>query len=133
MQHAASEPSGPIRVVIVDADDLVSQTMAALVEIGGRIVVVATTGQPSRAVEVVMSTQPDVVLVDPRLPDLSDGLALIRELHAAAPGARVLVICSPDLLEAAAGAEGVARVMRKTYRPDALTSGIVAASHSISA
>ena len=87
----------------------------------------------SQAIEAVRVTQPDVVLVDPRLPDLPGGLAFIRELHAMAPAARVLVVCSPEFLDQAAAAEGVDRTMRKTYRPDDLTAAIVAASESVSA
>ncbi len=133
MQPAPSESSGPIRVVVVDADDLVCQTVAALIGIGGRIEVVGIAGASGQAIDAVRTTQPDVVLIDPRLPDLPDGLAFIRELHATAPATRVLVICSPEFLDVAAASEGVDRTMRKTYRPDDLTAAIVAASRSISA
>ena len=133
MHDAASEPSDRIRVVIVDSDDLVCQTVAALVGIGGRIEVVGMAGQPGQAIEMVASTQPDVVLIDPRLPELAHGLTFIRQLRSIVPGARVLVICTPEFLETAAGAEGVDRAMRKTYRPDDLTAAIVAASQSLSA
>jgi DNA-binding NarL/FixJ family response regulator len=130
---APSTSDGHVRVVIVDADDLVCQTVAALVGIGGRIDVVGIAGAPGQALEVILTTGPDVVLVDPRLPDLPGGLAFIRQLHAAAPATRVLVICSPEFLGEAASAEGVDSAMRKTYRPDDLTAAIVAASRSISA
>ena len=89
MHDVAPEPSARIRVVIVDSDDLVCQTVAALVGIGGRIEVVGIAGQPGQAIEMVVSTQPDVVLIDPRLPDLAQGLTFIRQLHAVVPtGAR---------------------------------------------
>lgn len=121
---------GLVRVVIVDADDLVCQTVAALVGIGGRIEVVGIAGNPANALDVVMASAPDVVLVDPRLPDLLGGLAFISQVHAAAPATRVLVICSPEFLDQAAGAEGVDHAMRKTYRPDDLTAAIVTASQA---
>jgi DNA-binding NarL/FixJ family response regulator len=119
-----------VRVVIVDADDLVCQTVAALVGIGGRIEVAGLAGTAAKALDVVLATNPDVVLVDPRLPDLLGGLAFIRQVHAAVPATRVLVICSPEFLEQAAGAEGVDHAMRKTYRPDDLTAAIVTASRA---
>lgn len=125
-----SSSDGHVRVVIVDADDLVCQTVAALVGIGGRIEVVGIAGTPARALDVTLATMPDVVLVDPRLPDLLGGLAFIRQVHAAAPATRVLVICSPEFLDQAAGAEGVDHAMRKTYRPDDLTAAIVTASQA---
>jgi len=129
---ATSSSDGNVRVVVVDADDLVCQTVAALVGIGGRIEVVGIAGAAAAALDLVLTTRPDVVLVDPRLPDLPGGLAFIRQLHAAAPATRVLVICSPEFLNQAAKAEGVDGAMRKTYRPDDLTAAIVAASRSIS-
>lgn len=123
-----SSSDGHVRVAIVDADDLVCQTVAALVGIGGRIEVVGIAGTPARGMDVILATTPDVVLVDPRLPDLPGGLAFIRQVHAAAPATRVLVICSPEFLDQAASAEGVDHAMRKTYRPDDLTAAIVTAS-----
>jgi len=133
MHHAAPEPFERIRVVIVDSDDLVCQTVGALVGIGGRIEVVGMAGLPGQAIEVIVAAQPDVVLIDPRLPDLPGGLTLIRELHSLVPATRILVACSPDFLETAAAADGVDRAMRKTYRPDDLTAAILAASRPISA
>jgi DNA-binding NarL/FixJ family response regulator len=120
-------------VVIVDADDLVCQTVAALVGIGGRIDVVGMAGAADQALDTVRRTMPDVVLVDPRLPDLAGGLAFIRRVHDAAPATRVLVICSPEFLDQASDAEGVDGAMRKTYRPDELTAAILAASRSLPA
>ena len=133
MHHAAPEPTNRIRVVIVDSDDLVCQTVGALVGIGGRIEVVGMAGQTGPAIEIILAAQPDVVLIDPRLPDLPGGLTFIRQLHAIAPATRVLVACSPEFLETAAAADGVDRAMRKTYRPDDLTAAIVAASRPGSA
>jgi DNA-binding NarL/FixJ family response regulator len=120
----------PLRVVVVDADDLVCQTVAALLAIGDRIEVVGIAGQAGPALDLALSARPDVVLVDPRLPDLEGGLAFIRRLHEVSPGVRVLVVCSPEFLDRAAAAEGVDGSLRKTFRPDDLTAAIVAASGS---
>ena len=133
MHHATPEPTGRIRVVIVDSDDLVCQTVGALVGIGGRIEVVGMAGQTDQAIEIILAALPDVVLIDPRLPDLPGGLTFIRHLHAMDPTTRILVVCSPEFLETAAAADGVDRAMRKTYRPDDLTAAIVAASGSLPA
>ena len=77
MPTALPQPTGRIRVVVVDADDLVRETVAALLGIGGRIEVVGIAGQSGPATDIVSDVEPDVVLVDPRLPDLADGLAFI--------------------------------------------------------
>ena len=130
MPPASPNSSDRLRVVVVDADDLVCQTVAALLEIGDRIEVVGIAGLAGPAIEIVLTSQPDVVLVDPRLPDLDGGLAFIQRLHKVAPAIRVLVACSPEFLERAAGAEGVDGCLRKTFRPEDLTAAIVAASRS---
>lgn len=122
--------NGPLRVVVVDADDLVRQTVAALLGIGGRIEVVGLAGQAGPATDMIINARPDVVLVDPRLPDLAGGLAFIQRLHQVFPRVRVLVVCSPEFLDAAVGAEGVDACLRKTFRPNDLTAAIVAASQA---
>jgi DNA-binding NarL/FixJ family response regulator len=123
-------PDGQLRIVLVDADDLVRETIAALLAIGDRIEVVGIAGQADAAAELVAATQPDVLLVDPRLPDLEGGLALIRRVRGAAPSVRVLAVCSPEFLDRAAASDGVDGCLRKTFRPDELTAAIVAASRS---
>ena len=130
MPSADREPPGPIRVVVVDADDLVRQTVAALLGIGGRIQVVGITGQVGPALEIVATTRPDVVVVDPRLPDLDAGLGFIRRLHAGMPAARVLIVCSPEFLDRVAVTDGRDRCLRKTFRQDDLTAAVVAASEA---
>ena len=98
MPTAPLPPTSPIRVVVVDGDDLVRETVAALLGIGDRVEVVGIAGQAGPAIDLVRTARPDVVIVDPRLPDLDDGLAFIRDIHAVAPSVRVLIVCSPELL-----------------------------------
>lgn len=128
MPDSPAQPVERIRVVVVDADDLVRQTVAALLGIGGRIEVVGIAGHAAPALELVRTASPDVVLVDPRLPSLDEGLAFIGRLHEANPAVRVLIVCSPELLERPDLAIGSDRCLRKTFRPDDLTAAVVAAS-----
>ena len=130
MPSTATERPRPLRVVVVDADDLVCQTVAALLGIGDRIDVIGLAGQPGPALELVLKTRPDVALVDPRLPDLDSGLAFIRRIHEVAPGVRVLVVCSPEFLDRAAAGQGVDGYLRKTFRPDDLTAALEATSRT---
>ena len=130
MPSTQPERSRPLRVVVIDADDLVCQTVAALLGIGDRIEVIGMAGRPDTALELVVNTRPDVALVDPRLPDLDTGLALIRRIHEVEPGVRVLVVCSPEFLDLAAAGQGVDGYLRKTFRPDDLTAALEAASRT---
>src|SRR5262245_58032073 len=106
----------PLRVVVVDADDRVRESLSRLLCIGDKIAVVGTAGEPEPALEVVAATAPDVVVVDPRVPEMDGGAAFIHRLRSGAPKARVLVMSASDsaqLGEVASAADGV---VRKTFR-----------------
>jgi len=79
------------RVVIVDADRRIQQSLADLLEVTGQVNVVGHAGDVRAALEEVQRTSPDAVLVDPRLPDVEAGVALIRGLETAWPRLRVVL------------------------------------------
>jgi DNA-binding NarL/FixJ family response regulator len=117
----------PIRVVVVDSDDRVRESLTRLLCIGDRVEVVGSAGQAEPAFDVVLSTDPDVVVVDPRLPEVDGGLAFIRRLRASAPGVRVLVMGgseTPRLDELSESSDGV---VRKTFRASDLLTAILGA------
>ena len=86
----------PVRVVLVDADDRVRESLCGLICIGDRIVVVGSAGQAETALDIVRETHPDVVVLDPRLPDVDGGLSFIARVRASAPGVRVVVMSGAD-------------------------------------
>jgi DNA-binding NarL/FixJ family response regulator len=126
MQAGPGDPT-PLRVVVVDADDRIRESLSRLLCIGERIVVVGTAGEPDPALEVVRSTRPDVVVVDPRLPEVDDGLALLRNLRQTAPGARLLVMSGSDLPQLAEVTPLADGVVRKTFRATELLTAILGA------
>lgn len=79
------------RVVIVDADRRVQQSLADLLGLTGQISVVGRAGDVRAALEEVERVQPDVVLVDPRLPDVEAGTALITGMSRAWPSMRIVL------------------------------------------
>jgi DNA-binding NarL/FixJ family response regulator len=79
------------RVVIVDADRRVQQSLADLLGITGEVDVVGRAGDVRAALQEVERSRPDVVLVDPRLPDIEAGIALIRGLGRAWPQMRIVL------------------------------------------
>lgn len=79
------------RVVIVDGDRRVQQSLADLLTVSGEVEVVGRAGDVRSALEVVERARPDVVLIDPRLPDADAGLALIGGLARAWPGLRIVL------------------------------------------
>jgi DNA-binding NarL/FixJ family response regulator len=95
--------------------------------IGDRLVVVGDAGQPAEGLDVVLATHPDIVVIDPRLPELDGGMSLIQRVRAAAPRVRILVIGSANLegTDLQRAADGF---VRKTFRPSDLVAAVVAAA-----
>jgi DNA-binding NarL/FixJ family response regulator len=116
----------PLRVVVVDADPRVRMSLIGLLGLGDGLVMVGSAGHPGAALDVCRSTTPDVVVVDPRLPDVDDGLALIALLRDTVPGLRVLVMSWTDGLEHAALASGADAFIAKSTAPIELVDRIAA-------
>jgi DNA-binding NarL/FixJ family response regulator len=113
-----------LRVVVADDQDLVRSGLEMVLTARG-VEVVGQAADGREAVDVVRRTQPDVVLMDIRMP-VMDGIAATRELTGAGVPSRVLVLTTYDLdtyvYEALrAGASGF---LLKATPPDRLVDGI---------
>lgn len=128
--HDPSPGPAPLRVLVVDADDRVRESLRGLLGIGQRLVVVGEAGATSSALELVVDASPDVVVVDPRLPEIEGGLAFIARLRALAPSVRVVVMGSYEGLDQGALATVADGFVRKTFRPTELVSAVEAAGRS---
>ncbi|XVS66941.1 response regulator [Actinosynnema sp. CA-299493] len=84
-----------VRVVVVDDQQLIRESIAALLDVQPGITVVGTAGDGQAAVEVVAATDPDVVLMDVRMPVL-DGLDALAELRRRDERARVVMLTTFD-------------------------------------
>ena len=123
MSDPAAAPV-PCRVLLVDPDERVRESLAGLLRIGQRCLVIGSAGTADGAVHLAAETAPDVVVVDPRLPGI-DGTALIARFRAVAPGTRVLVLNWSDTADLTSGADAYAR---KTFRPHELIDAVVSTS-----
>lgn len=83
--------TAPVRVVVVDDQDLVRAGFVALIAAEPDLLVVGTASRGDDAVRVVRRTLPDVVLMDVRMPGL-DGIAAVEQISADASLRRVGVV-----------------------------------------
>jgi DNA-binding response OmpR family regulator len=127
MSQSGPRNDGPLRVLVVDADDRVRESLTGLLAISGQCLVVASAGQVSTALDLAVDHRPDVVIVDPRLPEVDGGIALIASLRVRLPSTRILAMSWSDTLESAVLESGADGFVRKTFRPSELTAAIVAA------
>ncbi len=125
----APSPDEPLRVLVVDSDDRVCESLVGLLSIGDRVTVVGKAGQGGHALDLAQSVRPDVVIVDPRLPEVDGGLAFIRRLRQLCPDVCVLAMGPADHLGSAVLESGADGFLRKTFRPTELIAAIVAADH----
>jgi two-component system NarL family response regulator len=87
--------SSPIRVLIADDHPLFREGLSALLQRQPWIVVVGSASDGHEAVDLFQSLQPDVTLVDLRMPP-DDGIAVVEALRASSPAARVIVLSAFD-------------------------------------
>jgi RNA polymerase sigma factor (sigma-70 family) len=92
--------TGPVRVVIADDQALLRGSFRVLVETASDLQVVGEAGTGTEAVAVTSQAQPDVVLMDVRMPQM-DGIEATRQICAAPETAttRVLILTTFDLDE----------------------------------
>jgi DNA-binding NarL/FixJ family response regulator len=120
----------PVRVLIVDDDDLMRAGLKSVLASDDAVQVVGEVGDGHLAVESTREHQPDVVLMDIRMPGL-DGIAATREVLATSPGVKVVMLTTFEeddyIFDAlSAGASGF---LLKRTRPEEL----IAAIHTIAA
>lgn len=96
------EPAGPpaktasLRLLVVDDHEVVRQGLVALLDRRDGLEVVAQAGTVAESIEQARRFQPDIVIMDVRLPDGS-GIEACREIRAESPATKVVILTSyPD-------------------------------------
>ena len=83
--------TNPIRLMIVDDQKLMREGLRTLLELEGGFEIAAEAGDGQAALDAYAEFQPDVVLMDIRMPGM-DGVEATRRLHEKWSNARVIIL-----------------------------------------
>jgi DNA-binding NarL/FixJ family response regulator len=119
----------PVRVLIVDDHEVLAASLALVLDDQPDLTTVGVCGTLAKARALIVSTTPDVVLLDHRLPD-GDGVAAIAELRRLRPRAGIVVLTASaaDHVLVAAIEAGAAGFVSKTRGLAEVTSAVRAAA-----
>jgi DNA-binding NarL/FixJ family response regulator len=115
----------PLRVFLLDDHEIVRRGVRALLESEGDVEVVGESGTVADAAIRIPELQPQVAVLDARLPDGS-GIDLCGELRVSAPAVRSLILTSYDNEEAIVAAirAGAAGYILKEVHGESLLSSV---------
>ena len=89
--EAAVDVSERIRVLIADDHRLFGQALEAILATDERLAVVGHAGDGAEAVELTLSVEPDVILMDIAMP-LMDGFQATKQIRKQRPDACILML-----------------------------------------
>ncbi len=126
--------SEPLQVLIADDDALMRAGLRSIFEAADGIEVIGEAGDGREAIYLCKYRQPDLVLMDVRMPDL-DGIAATRELLSLHPELRVMVLTTFEQDDYIFGAlaAGASGFLLKRTPPEELVAAVrtVAAGDSL--
>ena len=123
-----TEPTAPIRVLLVEDSDVYRESLVFLLDTRQGLAVVAAVPDGAAALRAHREHTPDVVILDYRLPDV-DGATVAAELREDAPHAAVVFLsASAGSEEYDAASSAGAALVRKDEGIDALVRAVRAAA-----
>ena len=86
---------GQIRIIVADDHTIFRDSLCWMLELESDFEIVAQAGNGREVVELVADQNPDIVLLDLRMPGL-DGLEALRQLRSQKSNAKVIVLTAVD-------------------------------------
>ncbi|MFI1255227.1 response regulator [Streptomyces netropsis] len=115
---AVTTTEGKLRIIVVDDHTVMRAGVVALLASEPAIDIVGEAGNGREAVELVERLEPDVALIDLRMPVL-DGVAATTQIVAGRTGTRVLILTTYDTdveIERAVEAGAIGYLLKDTTR-----------------
>jgi DNA-binding NarL/FixJ family response regulator len=112
------------RVIVVDADRRVRDGLTGLLACDASVELAGSAAHADAALALTTGTRPDALVIDPRLPEATDGIALIERLRARMPELRVVVLAWSSALERALGGDPHVSVVSPSAGPADLVESI---------
>jgi len=122
--NGASESPRQTRVAIVDMDRRVRAALAEVLRVAG-LEVVGTAGEARTAMRLI-GRGADILVIDPRLPELSEGHALVEAVARDHPEVRIVIMGWGDVGDSRITVESAAFVT-KSSKPEDFVSATLAA------
>jgi DNA-binding NarL/FixJ family response regulator len=129
MTDPAISAIAPCRVLVVDPDDRIRESLARLLPIGGRCVVVGSAADSEAALVLAASMRPDLVMLDSRLVEEAAAQDFIGRVRAVADDVRIVILSMSDATEPPA-LPGADASIRKTFRPHELVDAVLHAART---
>ena len=113
------------RVAVVDLDRRVQAALGEALRVAG-LEVIGTAGESASALA-LLATGADVLVIDPRLPDLADGRALLESVAHHWPDVRIVIMGWGDTGDSHIANGSVAAFVTKSARAEDFVAATLAA------
>jgi DNA-binding NtrC family response regulator len=117
-----------VRVLVVDADRRVRSSLNGLISLADGFRMVRAVSNAADAMTVLSAEPVDVVLIDPRLPDLDVGLAFLVEVHRMWPSVALVAMHGSDLVAPTSMQNGAVAFVAKSGQPEVILSTLARAA-----
>lgn len=125
MSNTQAETRNALTVAVVDDQELERTGIALILDSADDITVIAEAGTGEEAIPILIERQPDIVIMDIRMPGMG-GIEATKIITERIPHTKTIVLTTFDLDEYAFGSlrAGASAFLLKSTRPEALIDAV---------